>query len=51
MANEGQIYIEERADRKFAIRRGNLERASGVEVARQMFPGIKPHTFAIMGFK
>lgn len=51
MANEEQIYIEERADGKYAIRRGNSERASAVEdtqekaldVARQMFPGLKPH--------
>ncbi|HYZ74155.1 MAG TPA: DUF2188 domain-containing protein [Chthoniobacterales bacterium] len=51
MANEEQIYIEERADGKYAIRKGNSERASAVEdtqekaveVARQMFPGIKPH--------
>jgi hypothetical protein len=51
MANEEQIYIEERADGKYAIRKGNSERASAVEdtqekaveVARQMFPGMKPH--------
>ena len=51
MANEEQIYIEERAGGKYAIRKGNSERASAVEdtqeraleVARQMFPGLKPH--------
>ena len=51
MANEEQVYIEERSDGKYAIRRGNSERASAVEdtqekaveVARQMFPGTKPH--------
>ena len=30
MANEEQIYIEEREDGKYAIRRGNSERASAV---------------------
>ena len=51
MANEEQIYIEERSDGKYAIRRGNSERASAVEetqeraieVARRMFPGVEPH--------
>jgi hypothetical protein len=51
MANEKQIYIEERADGKYAIRKGNSERASAaedtrekaVEAARRMFPGIKVH--------
>lgn len=51
MANEEQVYIEERPDGKYAIRKGNSERASAVEdtqekafeVACQMFPGIKPH--------
>jgi hypothetical protein len=50
MANEEQVYIEERPDGKFAIRKGNSERASAVEdtqekaeeVARDMFPGVKP---------
>ena len=28
MANEEQVYIEERADGKYAIRKGNSERAS-----------------------
>ena len=31
MANEEQIYIEERADGKYAVRKGNSERASAVE--------------------
>jgi hypothetical protein len=31
MADEEQIYIEERADGKYAIRRSNSERASAVE--------------------
>lgn len=51
MANEEQIYIEERQDGKYAIRKGNSKRAGAVEdsqekaieVARQMFPGVKPH--------
>ena len=51
MANEEQIYIEERSDGKYAIRRGNSERASAVEetqeraieAARRMFPGVEPH--------
>jgi hypothetical protein len=59
MANEGQIYIEEREDGKFAIRRGNSERASAVEdtqqkamkVARPMFPGVKPHTERVRNVK
>ncbi|HEX6564912.1 MAG TPA: DUF2188 domain-containing protein [Chthoniobacterales bacterium] len=59
MANEEQIYIEERADGKYAIRRGNSERASAVEdtqekaveVAGRMFPGIKPHIERIRNVK
>ena len=59
MANEEQIYIEEREDAKFAIRRGNSERASAVEdtqekameVARQMFPGVKPHIERVRNVK
>ena len=35
MANEGQIYIEEREDGKYAIRRGNSERASAVEDSQE----------------
>ena len=35
MANEEQIYTEERADGKFAIRRGNSERASAVEETQE----------------
>jgi uncharacterized protein DUF2188 len=59
MANEEQIYIEERADGKFAIRRGNSERASAVEdtqekaveVAGRMFPGMKPHIERVRNVK
>jgi hypothetical protein len=44
---------------KFAIRRGNSERASAVEdtqekameVARQMFPGVKPHIERVRNVK
>jgi hypothetical protein len=59
MANEEQIYIEERADGKYAIRKGNSERASAVEdsqekaieVAAQMFPGAKPHIERVRNVK
>jgi len=59
MANEEQIYIEERADGKFALRKGNSERASAVEdtqekaeeVARHMFPGVKPHIERVRNVK
>jgi hypothetical protein len=59
MANEEQIYIEEREDGKYAIRRGNSERASAVEdsqekaieVARRMFPGVKPHIERVRNVK
>ena len=59
MANEEQIYIEERTDGKFAIRRGNSERASAVEdtqekaeeVASQMFPQVKPHIERVRNVK
>ncbi|MBV9877431.1 MAG: DUF2188 domain-containing protein [Verrucomicrobia bacterium] len=59
MANEEQIYIEERPEGKFAVRKGNSERASAVEdtqekaeeVARHMFPGVKPHIERVRNVK
>ena len=59
VANEEQVYIEERPDGKYAIRRGNSERASAVEdtqekaveVARQMFPGVEPHIERVRNVK
>jgi hypothetical protein len=59
MANEEQIYIEEREDGKYAIRKGNSERASAVadtqeeavEVARRMFPDLKPHIERVRNVK
>ena len=59
MANEEQTYIEEQADGKYAIRKGNSERASAVEdnqekaieVAAQMFPGAKPHIERVRNVK
>jgi hypothetical protein len=59
MANEKQIYIEERTDGKYAIRKGNSERASAVEdtqekameVARQMFPDASPHIERVRNVK
>jgi hypothetical protein len=35
MANEEQIYSEEREDGKYAIRRSNSERASAVEDSQE----------------
>jgi hypothetical protein len=59
MANEEQIYIEERTDGKYAIRKGNSERASAVEdtqekaieVANKMFPGVEPHIERVRNVK
>jgi uncharacterized protein DUF2188 len=59
MANEAQVYIEERPDGKYAIRRGNSERASAVEdtqekaieVAHRMFPGAEPHIERVRNVK
>ncbi len=59
MANEEQIYIKEREYGKYAIRRGNSERASAVantqeeavEVASRVFPGIDPHIERVRNVK
>ncbi|MFY9984049.1 MAG: DUF2188 domain-containing protein, partial [Chthoniobacterales bacterium] len=51
MANEDKIYVEKRSDGRYAVRRGNSERASAItdtqeqaiERARELNPGHSPH--------
>jgi uncharacterized protein YdaT len=50
MANEDRLYIERRPDGKYAVRRGNAERASAItdnqrqaiERAKELNPGHRP---------
>ena len=50
MANEDQLYVEQRPEGDYAVRRGNSERASAVlptqkeaiERARELNPGKAP---------